>query len=341
MNKLNYKLINFSIFIIIIYFLYKTSKVWIGFGSALKQILFPFLISFFLSYVLYFFVKNLKRRGFNHFFSSLIVLLLMLFLFVLLIYFSFPIIVKELINLSSLILEYADNVWHYNYDLGVVGEYLFSSIKSFLFNLSDIIYKYSFGFITKSFSYISKFIIILVLTVYFLFNMENIKLKIKELFGKSSYFSLLKEIDEDLNNYIKSVSLIMVIEACEYFFLYLLIGHPNFLLLGILAGVATIVPYFGGLLTCLIALLTSVCVSKKLFIMTAFISLVVPIFDSYVIDPKIYHKTIKISPIKAICAMVISSSLFDFFGVIIAIPLYIILEKIIKRILKDAKKFKN
>lgn len=339
MNKLNYKLINLCILIITIYFLYKTNVIWVGIGNILKQILFPFLISFFLAYVLYFFTKYLRKRGINHFFSSLIVVSITVFLIFILVYFSFPIIAKELIDLSSLILSYADNVWQNN--SGLLGDYLMPSIKDFLFNLGDIIYKYGLGFITRSVSYVSKIIIVLILTVYFLFNMENIKIKLRFWFAKKNYFDLLKDVDDDLNNYIKSVSMIMFIESCEYFLLYFIIGHPNFLLLGILAGFATIIPYFGSLFTSLIALLTSIRVSRNLFIMTAIISIVVPIFDSYVIDPKIYHKTVKISPIKAISAMVICNTLFDFLGVVIAIPLYIVIEKTIKKILWDKKKSKN
>ena len=92
----------------------------------------------------------------------------------------------------------------------------------------------------------------------------------------------------------------------EYTFIYYFIGHPYYLLIGYLAGITTIIPMFGAILTNIIALITGIYVSKKLFILSALVIILCPIIDSYLIDPKIYNKNIKISQIKIIIVIITS-----------------------------------
>ena len=162
---------------------------------------------------------------------------------------------------------------------------------------------------------------------------EKIRLFLLSLNNKKLY-NIIINIDKALTNYLKGTSIIVIVEIIEYTIIYLVVGHPNYLLLGFLAGITTFIPYFGGLFTNIIALITGFCVSKKLFIICLIIAIVVPIIDGYIIDPKIYEKTNKIDNLKAILALVICSNLFGILGVLIAISFYIILDEIIKVLIK-------
>ena len=122
----------------------------------------------------------------------------------------------------------------------------------------------------------------------------------------------------------------MVIQFFEYTFLFLIIGHPNFLLLGVLACITTVIPYFGGIITNVIALLISSVVSSKLFILTLIITLVFPNIDGYIISPKIYGKTNQIPPLLTIFSVFAGGALFGFAGIVIAVPLTIIIMSVIK-----------
>ena len=334
MNKINYKLINFAILILVLYFLYKTSSLWLGIINIIKKILFPFLISFFLSYTLYPLVRYLKKKKINHFFASLLVVISVVLIITIILYYSIPIITKELITFLNNFLIYKENI----IKEGIISKliiYLEPIFNDLIIKLSNFIKHGSIDIISKSISFSSNLVIIIILTVYFLFNMEQIKTIINKYLSKYKFYSVLKDIDFNLNKYLKSLSLILIIEFIEYTALYFLIGHPKFLLLGIFAGIANIIPYFGSLFTNLIALVSALGVSKKIFILSSLIAIFVPIFDNYVIDPKIIKATNNISPIKTIIAITIASSIFGFVGVIIAIPLYIVLEKIIKYFLKN------
>jgi len=130
----------------------------------------------------------------------------------------------------------------------------------------------------------------------------------------------------------------MFVQLIEYCLVFWLVAHPNWLLLGILASVTTIIPYFGGLITNIIAVITASVVSTPVFIGTIIICLIFPQLDGYVISPKIYGKTNNIDPLWSIFAVMIGGSIAGLIGIIIALPLFILLNSTYHFFRKDIKK---
>lgn len=325
MSKLNFKLINFALIAIILFLFSKTITFIEDIFTILKNITLPIIISFVISYVINTFSKMIKI---NKNISRIIIIILIIFILYIIFYFSIPILLNQIISLSFEIEYFFNNT---NIDL--------SFLKNiFLKETDNIINSFlSFDLVSKSITTITNIIIIFVLSIFLTFKMDLIKEKIRLFLlslKKDKLYNIIKNIDISLSNYLKGLGIIVIIEIIEYTCIYYLIGHPNFLLLGFLAGITTFIPYFGGLFTNIIALITSFCISKKLFIICLIIAIVVPIIDGYVIDPKIYEKTNRINPLKVIISLVICSNLFGVIGVLIAIPFYIIVEEIIKELIK-------
>ena len=111
----------------------------------------------------------------------------------------------------------------------------------------------------------------------------------------------------------------------EYTIVFFLIGHPNYLILGILASVTTIIPYFGGLVVNILALVISSVISTKLFILTLIVCLICPNIDGYIISPKVYGKTNKLHPLVNIFAVFAGGILAGFWGIVISLPIAIII----------------
>lgn len=328
LSKLNFKLINFALIAIILFLFSKTITFIEDIFTILKNITLPIIISFVISYVINTFSKMIKI---NKNISRIIIIILIIFILYIIFYFSIPILLNQIISLSFEIEYFFNNT---NIDL--------SFLKNiFLKETNNIINSFlSFNLVSKSITTITNIIIIFVLSIFFTFKMDLIKEKIRLFLlslKKDKLYNIIKNIDISLSNYLKGLGIIVIIEMIEYTCIYYLVGHPNFLLLGFLAGITTFIPYFGGLFTNIIALITSFCISKKLFIICLIIAIVVPIIDGYVIDPKIYEKTNRINPLKVIISLVICSNLFGVIGVLIAIPFYIIVEEIIKELIKKDK----
>ncbi len=329
MNKINYKLINFAIIIITFFLISKTTPFFIEIIKYLKTIFLPIIISFIIAYVLNIFATQLNKKIKNRTMLILIILLTFITTAFFVIYFTIPVLITQLVSLSKEIIPFMNQL--FNKTILIRFPFIEDMVLKNLNNLILSISNNSFNIVIKSLNILTKFFIIVILSIYFLFKMSSIKKYIYKLFKNNNKLVLcLKEIDHSLFNYIKGLFLILIIEMIEYTLIYFLIGHPNFLLLGFLAGITTIVPYFGGLFTNLLALITSLSISKELFILCTIIALFMPIIDNYIIDPKIYHKTTKINPLKVIISIIIFSSIFGFIGLLISIPLYIIIEIVIK-----------
>ena len=330
MNKLNYKLINILLVTVIIFFLYLSLDLWINIFNVLKIVLIPILVSFLLSYIFTPLLVFLSKKGLNKVISIIIIILFIFGLMFLLFYFSLPVLWNELLNLLDIVITYINNLIYKNIGLSNLGDYIIFYIKDKILEISEFIYNNGINIISSTFKFITNFIIIVILTIYFTFNMDKMKLGIKKLFFGKKIYNTLRSINSNLYKYLKGLGLSMIFEIIIYTLLYFIIGHPNYMLLGPLAGITTIIPYFGQLFTNLLALITALSISKELFIASAIIMIVVPIIISYFIDPKIYQHQIKITPIKVIISLFVASTLFGFIGTVIAIPLYIVIKKILE-----------
>ena len=163
--------------------------------------------------------------------------------------------------------------------------------------------------------------------IYFLADMDKIRHDFKILIQKCSkkLFDYVNCMDLEITNYLKGLELFMLIQLVEYSLLFLIIGHPNWLILGILACITTIIPYFGGLITNIIAIILASVVSMPLLIATTIICLIFPQVDGYVISPRIYGKTNNINPLITIMVVSIGSTLAGVKGIVFALPCYLLI----------------
>ena len=156
-----------------------------------------------------------------------------------------------------------------------------------------------------------------------------------------SYFLFLKIskyieiLDEEMMKYLGGLLKIVFITLFEYSLGYLLIGHPNALLLGLLASLAVVIPYFGGIFINIIALITAFVISSTLFIKTIICVLVLSFIDGYLINPLVYGKSNQLHPLIVIIAVFAGGILFGLFGIIMALPLSIIIVSTIRYFKKD------
>ena len=72
-NKLNYKLVNILLIIIIVCLLYAIRGLWLGLIEKILAVFFPFLIAFAVAYALYPYGKKLEGYGFPKWLSIVVI----------------------------------------------------------------------------------------------------------------------------------------------------------------------------------------------------------------------------------------------------------------------------
>lgn len=327
-NKINYKLINILIGLLIISLLYWISGLWLGIFEKIMAILFPFIIAFAIAYALNPFCKKLTNCGFPRWLAVGIIYFLIIGFTVLIGIIVVPMFYDQVVlflsNISAVITDISSK---YELDLGIIQTSL-SDISSDL--LKDVGSHISDGAITivnTSISFLTNLIIILIVSVYLLFDMDKIRNYIKKKLkkGKKRIYNYVKTLDCEVNNYFSGLLKNIIIQFFEYTTIFFLIGHPNYLILGILAAVTTIIPYFGGLIINILALLIASVVSTKLFIATLIVCLICPNIDGYIISPRVYGKTNQLHPLVNIFAVFAGGILGGFWGIVISLPIAIIL----------------
>lgn len=321
-DHIDYKLINICLISIIIFLIIKTSDFWIRVVDVFSQICFPFFTSFILSYALYPIVKNL-RKYFSKWLSVTIVFLGLIGTLVLFILLLLPLI----INQTGPAIE---RVIFFLKDLSIRYGISFDSLFTFLYSIYDSFLEKTGAYLTTgitevisvSINVVTITFVIIASFGYLLFDMDKIRNKIKEvlLVKNRKIYNYLYGLDKEMNNYLIGFFQIIIITFFEYLIAYFVIGHPNFLVLALIAAIANLIPYFGGVIANLVAFITAFAVSPNLLFKTCILWIICGILDGYVINPLVYGKKSNLHPLIVVLAIFVGGILGGFLGIILSLP---------------------
>ena len=340
-KKLNYSLINLAALMLLLYIGFSNINLWLGLIGKILSVMSPFIIGFAFAYALTPVVTYLVKKGIPKNFAVTIVVVGIVLLIIGLLYLTLPLIYDQLDSFINGLLSFLNNVdTKFNINLGSFELRLTDYLENILNDIGAVTTTSSINIIGKSFGFFGKFIVGFVGFIYFLADMKKIRLWVKQFLisYKKRLFEYIKCIDTEISNYLKGLFIFMVIQFFEYGILFFAVGHPNWLILGILACITTIIPYFGGLITNIIAILTATVVSLPLTISTVIICLIFPQLDGYVISPRIYGKTNNVNPLITIMVVSIGGTLFGPIGIIIALPIYSLVRTTYNFFKKDLRK---
>jgi len=313
-DGINYILINSTFFVFIFYLLHKLNVI-----DEIINILSLLFFSLILSYIIYP-IYNVINKKLNSILSIILIYIILLLIILFLIYSIIPNtnFINNVIELFSNILKFVDKI-NTKYNLNINLEIYMEKIINYIINNGVYL-------VRNLISYLSKFIFVIILSICILLNIKYIRLFI----NKFKHKELLFNINNKLKNYLIANIKIIFIQFIEYTLIFLIIGHPNYLLLGILNSINSFVPYVGTLLTNIIAITTASVIDKKLLILTGVVSIILPNIDSYFITPRIYKSSNKLPQTLCVTSVILFGLLFGIFGVVLAVPILIIVIEILK-----------
>ncbi len=326
-NKVDFKLINLALVSFIAYILYKTSGLWLGIVSKVIAVLTPLFIAFVLSYVLYPYLKYLQLKGIPKGVSLFIVVSSVLAILGVILWLIGPLMFSQISSLFSGIMTFIKEISvKFDLDVGYLQTSLGTIFNNIITRLGEGVSNEAANFIGTSLGYVSMGLISFSLAVYMLVDMEYIRKELKQYVTRKSkkLGAYLVVLDDQMHRYLVGYFKIVLITVFEYGLTYLIIGHPNALLLGILAAFASIIPYFGGIIANCIAAITAFVVSPALFVRTVIAFVILSTLDGYVINPLVYGKTNQIHPIITILSVFVGGALFGIAGIVFSLPIAII-----------------
>lgn len=344
-DKLNYKLLNILITIGIICLLYLIKDLWVGIVVNIFKIIAPFVLAFAIAYVIYPLVKKLIDAGSPKWLAILAVCILGIGSILILILLTVPMLYEQILLLFSNISVLLSDLGT-KYELNLGG--LQSSITDFSTNviskLGSSISSGALSIVGTSVSVLSTAVVSICAAIYFLIDMDKIRKTVKNYLLNKNKRTLryITELDKELVKYTTGLGLEILVQCIEYILAFLIIGHPNFLILGVISGLSVIIPYFGGFLVAILSLLVSSVISTKMFLLTALVCAVGSILDGNVIGPKIYGKTNSLHPLIVIFSVSAGGMIAGFWGIVISLPVAIIIKTTYNFYKKDiGKKIKK
>ncbi len=327
-RKVNYKLLNILLIVLIVCLLYMIRGLWLGIFAKVITILLPFLVAFAVSYALYPYLQKLEEYGIPKWLGVALIYFIIFGFLVLIGITVVPMLYDQIVlflsNISAVVTDISSK---YELDLGVLQQSISTISTDILKGVGTYISNGAINILNASISVITNLIIVVAVSVYFLFDMDKIRSWVKNFLKglRGRYYAYVKRLDMEINNYFNGLFKTILIQFIEYTIVFRLIGHPNYLILSILAAVTTIIPYFGGIIVNVLAVIIASVVSTKLLILTLIVCLVCPNIDGYIIAPKVYGKTNQLPALVNIFAVFAGGILGGFFGIVVSLPVAIII----------------
>jgi predicted PurR-regulated permease PerM len=150
---------------------------------------------------------------------------------------------------------------------------------------------------------------------------------------RDRWLSFLSEYDLLLGEYLRGQLLVALFVGLATGVGFSLVGFPNSVLLGVVAGVFNIVPYLGLIVSAIPALIIAI-VTPPLWLSLLKVGgvfFVVQSLDAYVLSPKIVGERVGLHPVWVMLAIIGFGTFFGFTGLLIAIPLAVLIKLLIEQ----------
>ena len=199
--------------------------------------------------------------------------------------------------------------------------------NQYLQNVVTILLKETPGLVGQLLSGLTLFIIVPFALFFFLAEGRTIKRAIIEQVP-NRYFelilNLLHRIDRQLGSYMRGMMLsVIIVSLLSSTGLYI-IGLEHFLVIGLLAGLANVIPYMGPAIGIIAGVVAAVlqysALSFGVVIPVIIVFAIVQLVDNVFVAPMVVGRSVNLHPLLVIFAVFVGSELFGAVGMLLAVP---------------------
>jgi predicted PurR-regulated permease PerM len=137
---------------------------------------------------------------------------------------------------------------------------------------------------------------------------------------RSDVTAIGRDIDEIISAFLRGHLVISFIVGILTGMGMYIVGLEFSFIIGLIAGIAELVPYLGPLITAVPAVALALLHSKKTALYAVVVILIVQQLENAVISPRILGKSMGLHPLMIIFALLAGAELLGFTGVILAVP---------------------
>lgn len=330
------------LFLVIVWLLLSTDVVWKGFFSTFWDIFEPFILGFIIAFVFRPLIRWLESKKIKR---KLIVPVLYIVILVLFFWLMYTLVPLFFSRFGSFVNSVVSGIqWLYDaYAKSSVNgtpnwlQQLFSAAVSSLNDLKNNIAPVLSTNIThalnQTLSIVTKALFTLIVSIYICTEWEKLT---EEIVALASHFNseasrYLHAIGDSVGTYVRSILILMVIKFAEYCLLYFLVGHEDWLILGMLTALGLIVPYIGPMIANVIGLITALAIlPMNRFLILLVMIVILSNVDAYLIEPMVHSHNVKISPLWALFSIYAGGILAGAWGIMLGIPVYLSVRTVLR-----------
>jgi len=339
-RKVLFYILSVSVILLFAYFAYQVRY-------KLVRIITPFLLAIVIAYILNPTVMRMERKGISR---GVSILLMYLGVFALLAAFSVFFIPNLISNTKDLMTTLPEIINEYQTIFNNFVSYIQSSrwsedIKSVLFreiennaaaaqNYITEILSRSLTTLIGAVSFISDLFLAMIIAYYFIKDKEFFKSGFLSLVPKKWRNGLIRtgrEVNLILANFIQGQLLTALIIGLLETIGLTIIGVKYSFVLGIIGGIANIIPYFGPIIGAIPAVALALIQSPVKALWTALVFIIVQQLDNSFISPKIIEGRLGLHPVTTILAVLVGSQFLGILGMLISVPVAAVLKVLVKR----------
>lgn len=333
-------------FLLILFLLMKTQVYWGSWMSLIQSILQPFIIGFAIAYIMHPLVKFLEHKGVPKNLAIILLWILLIVGIIVLLVMLMPVLYDKI---NEFMTSMIDGVFWISKKIKALGTFEnFSLIDSITSNIVSLLKKYDDwipqivstlpNIMSIALDVVTNILFSIIIAIYMLFDFERIRHNIRRflttLMPKSGRY--LHDMDENVTVYLKSMIILMLIKLVEYCAFYAIIGHPDWVIIGILTSLGAIIPYLGGTIANSIGIITALTLSPGKILALLIGILVLSNVDAYVISPLVHEKRSALGPLITLFAVFAGGVIMGPVGIMISVPVAIIIKTIVT--IKSEKK---
>jgi predicted PurR-regulated permease PerM len=302
----------------------------------LHDILLPFVAGVALAYVLAPLANRAERLGMNRTIASLLIVGILIVSLIVLMVLLVPLLLQQGAALISHVPDYLKRVKELVADSnlpwlqwlrGADSDKTFSDLAG---QLASWLLSFSYSLWTGGkalISFASVLIVMPVVTFYLIRDWHSMIRKVDSwipVHQRETVRQLAREIDAAIGGFLRGQLGVCLVLGCYYAIGLMLVGLDFGLLIGLIAGVITFVPYIGSMTGLMIA--ASVAIAQfwpdwKRIVLVVVIFLVGQFIEGNIVSPKFVGERVGLHPVWLIFAMFAFGYLFGFVGLLVAVPL--------------------
>jgi len=293
----------------------------------------PFIAAIVLAYVLNPSVRRLQQKRFSRTQAILLVYLSLGLTIVLLSLYVFPALLKQLSSFGDQLPRYLGNVQEIVRDFGrdyqrvelpeslrqAVNDALKEAEQGITEAVRNLI-QAGIGLITGTLGFL---VITPILTFYILKDLRRLEIKALHLLPRADRQEALKlwrGVDRIMVGFVQGHLMVAAVVGILSGVGLKLIGLDYALLLGIIAGIAELIPYFGPVIGAVPAVALALLHSPRQALLVVIVMVVVQQIEANILSPKILGQSVELHPVVIVFALLSGGYLYGIVGLLLAVP---------------------